>query len=190
MDSTVAAAAISALAVLMSGLLTLVIAGNQEKRRRTDAADARDAERTARHAEQNRAECLAIAEVFYGMIDFFASFPVDWSWVDIRDAYEDRRAEKFDNSVRKAVAVGGPKELREKVLHILDALPDVKKFAEREGHESYEQMVTMLRLGGDLAADAARGGGDDSAEAYERFMATREHVAKRIAEERATAQSE
>lgn len=183
MDSTVQAALISAGAVLASGLLTLLITGSQEKRRRVDAATARDADRAERDAERLRAECLRIAEQFYDLIDTLARIPNDFMWGDVWSLYQERYAERFDYSVRKAIAIGGPTDLREKVLHVLQSLPDVSIYAELEQRDNYEQLITLLRLGGDLAADAARGGGGDSATSYEEFMAVREKVAKRRAGE-------
>lgn len=179
MDSTVLAALISAVAVLASGLLTLLITGSQERRRLHDAETARDEERRVRKAERQRDECLKVAEQFYGMVDFCASLPIDYLWGDVWTIYGEQRAERFDNAVRKAVALGGPASLREQALQVLEAIPDVTIYAEYEGRDNYAQFTALLRMGGDLAADAARGGGGESEKTYANFLATRDLVAQR-----------
>ncbi|MFF1540087.1 hypothetical protein ACFVWL_08425 [Microbacterium sp. NPDC058269] len=62
---------------------------------------------------------------------------------------------------------------------MIEAIPDVTIYAEYEGRDNYAQFTALLRMGGDLAADAARGGGGESEKTYASFLATRDLVAQR-----------
>ena len=157
MDSTVIAAAISACAIVASGLLTLWVTGRQEAARRAAAAQDRKVELERLEAERVRAECLRIADEFYGLIDWFAGFPVDSGWHEMWGVFQEQKAEVFDNSVRKVIAIGGPADLRAKILDVLEALPHVELYAVYAWRSDYEELIGLLRLGGDMAADAARG---------------------------------
>ncbi|GAB3634047.1 hypothetical protein GCM10027421_34000 [Microbacterium shaanxiense] len=81
--------------------------------------------------------------------------------------------------------MGGPTDLREKALQVLETIPDVTVYAEYEGRDNYAQFTALLRMGGDLAADASRGGGGESEKTYAGFLATRDLVALRHEDERA-----
>lgn len=173
MDPTVGSALISACAIVASGLLTLWITGRQEAARRSAAARERaeDFERLER--ERLRSECLRIAEEFYGLIDWFASFPIDADWHMHWTVFQEQRAEKFDNSVRKAIAIGGPADLRSRILNVLEALPHVELYATYDRRSKYEELISLLRLGGDMSADAARGDSGISDAAYDDFIRLR-----------------
>ncbi len=167
MDPTVAAALISACAIVASGLLTLWITGRQEAARRSAVTRARVEDFERLEMDRRRSECLGIAEEFYGLIDWFALFPVDGSWDECWTVFQEQKAEKFDNSVRKAVAIGGPAELRSRILHVLKALPHVELYATYSRRSNYAELISLLRLGGDMAADAARGNTGTTDAAYE-----------------------
>lgn len=181
MDPTVISSLISAAAIVASGLLTLVITGRQEKRRHEAELQERKAQDARRDSETRKSELFEIAELFFSEIDAADSFPPQYSWSEYFGFFLESRASKFDNKVRRAVALYAPQELREKLLLIIEALPATPHYADANWTDNYEQFLQMLRLGADLAADAARGVEDGpSAEGFRKFLSIRKWALEAI----------